>query len=385
MTGPVQALNSDNQVMWRVPMHDDPLSVSVTIHRESKGFFQTMKPKFESFPSPGDRRRGSLLLPRWAGTSLFRGVCVCACSFLTSAHAGPALLATAGAEPAVVVSEAASVDAETVDTVQNVLKSALRDAERAMSEAALAGRRVAASLQRGGVPSAVVLPSEGVKAEVIDELTEDLTVMARILQKAVSPEDSDRGAFGGWGDLARLRGLGRGMDALYLDGFGALFLLSVDFPLVKPAEAGPSAPAAVTDETWERARREVRSGERPTRPRFNRGDGNPDGDLDRRFDAERVQVLSDALLDSLKHASNLKGVRDQDTVLVSVFGPSSEGGAKRKERAADADDPGGKGGALPRDRGSVLTIRAKKADIVAFAAGKLERAEFARRAQIHSR
>ncbi|MCC6233457.1 MAG: hypothetical protein IT580_12480 [Verrucomicrobiales bacterium] len=347
-------------------------------------------------------------LARWLGAVTVS--CACAGAFLSPAVLAEPQVLGVVADPASPPSPSPAAgeaeDDDPAESVKRVVRSALRDAERAMSEAARVGHQVAVSFHRGGAPSAVVLPSDDMKPEAADALTEDLMVMSRILQKALRTPENERNVFGSWVgvEMGRWGGFGRGIDALYLDGFGALFLLSVDFPLVKPAEAEVKADPAEVDETWERARRELRGAPRTGGSFFGDAEFGASPDEQRQFEATRVEELTERVIDTLRHASNLKGLREEETVAVTVFGPASEGGGKVKGRrgergsgrgGAAAAAGGGAGGVYglmtgaeegvgPR-RGSVLTFRVKKAVVVEFAAGKLSREEFVRRVQVSAR
>src|SRR5207247_9731478 len=81
--------------------------------------------------------------------------------------------------------------------------------------------------------------------------------MSRILDKTVAKKLDDRGN--------RLMGInvlfapGSGsIRKLYLEGYGALFLLNVNFPLLPPPEkAEATKEKSETDSTWEDAKQEL--------------------------------------------------------------------------------------------------------------------------------
>ena len=201
--------------------------------------------------------------------------------------------------------------------------------------------------------------------------------VATVLEKAVGRAPEGRsyfaGVFGG--------GAGRNPDAYYLDGFGALFLLRVDFPLAAPVEAKAEEGPAATDRTWEATRRELREGTAGDPPIWDvLGARAFHGEFPE-YDGGRVGELRGALVQSLRHASNLAVLKPEETVAVTVFGPPA-GREDRPVKAGKRRGTGAGAGDGPEDdaaKGTTLTLRARKADIDAFAGGKLTPEEFAKR------
>src|SRR5207245_10160732 len=89
-------------------------------------------------------------------------------------------------------------------------------------------------------------------------LEEDLAVMSRIFDKTLAQKlDEDRpNRFMG---INVLFGPGSSpIRSIYLEGYGALFLLNVNFPLLPPPEkAEQTKEKSETDSTWEEAKREL--------------------------------------------------------------------------------------------------------------------------------
>ena len=152
----------------------------------------------------------------------------------------------------------------------------------------------------------LIVPRADITEEQLADVQEELTIMSRILAKATDPEASGHGGF-----RFKLAGFGFGggsdLDALYLEGYGAVFLLDVDYPLVEPPKNGEkkAAPRGDKDPTWEKTRRELA--------------GTPGGDEElladdteadpgAAFDADRVAALRKRLIESFRHAANLKAL-----------------------------------------------------------------------------
>jgi len=111
---------------------------------------------------------------------------------------------------------------------------------------------------RGRPGKALVIRTSDAGAKAQANLEEDLAVMSRILDKTVAKKlDDDRGnRFMG---INVLFAPGSGsIRNLYLEGYGALFLLNVNFPLLPPPEkAEPTKEKSETDSTWEEAKQEL--------------------------------------------------------------------------------------------------------------------------------
>jgi len=149
----------------------------------------------------------------------------------------------------------------------------------------------------------------------VDTLQEDLNVMSLLLQKKIEQTFGENSPTYRMGIPLLLQPGQRGIESLFLDGFGAVFTLNVNFPLVPP----PASKAKERDSTtgsddWDRARKEL-YGARETEEQMN-----PYGPNALPYDAGQVDALKRALLDSLRNAANIRGLKPEDWVVVSVFG-----------------------------------------------------------------
>lgn len=231
----------------------------------------------------------------------------------------------------------------------------------------------------------LILPADDASPESITGLREELAIMARLFAKAADPENGKRNAFRV--DLLQFGlGKGRDLDALYLDGYGAVFLLAVDFPLVDAPKAAEKKDAAKSDKDaeWEKARRELTG---------KGGDLSDDLEHDddpepAKFDAEKVAGLRKRLAETFRHAANLKSVKAGEQVVVQVTGKSARRIQSDQALSMRFDpllarryglDPGVP---TPLNGGpatATLTLRAKKSDVDAFAAGRLSAEEFGKK------
>ncbi|HRI13809.1 MAG TPA: hypothetical protein PLX89_12480 [Verrucomicrobiota bacterium] len=229
----------------------------------------------------------------------------------------------------------------------------------------------------------LVIPNEDATEDAVVESRNDLAVMATILSRAAHPEKPRRGdmlfEIDGW-----RAGNGRELEALMLDGYGAVFLLGVDYPLVKPPSGteAKSEPKSKADNTWERTRREVLGRNDP-----DDAADDTDGDDDstaRKFDSEQVNALQQRLIEALRHAGNLRGLTPDNWIVVQVTAQAPPG------MSADNALVGPGGGRVVfhrrEQRGtSVLTLRVKKSAVDAFAANRMKLEEFSQAVQVSRR
>src|SRR5690349_3669646 len=141
----------------------------------------------------------------------------------------------------------------------------------------------------------------------VDDIEDDLSVMARILQRAArSLRDDERYNAMGIDLDSSVFGSASGARNLYVEGHGAVFLLSVKYPLVGPADPSSAEETPEPETEWEKTQKEVLGGAPPhtehetiTVFRNNRGKLEP-------FDEKKVAGLKLALLNALTNASNIR-------------------------------------------------------------------------------
>jgi hypothetical protein len=212
---------------------------------------------------------------------------------------------------------------------------------------------------------------------------EDLKVMAHILQKA-SRSQEERSA-GVWGIFYRSPfGSSPALRNLYLDGYGAVFFLSVNYSLTPPPTKAEDVPEPKNDRDaeWENARREISD---PHAARSEGGGGGRGGQSgggkfgltpanpEPPFDPDRVENLQKNLAQALKNAAHIRALQKDEfvTIVVSARSPSGTRIPTRTVRRAGPETP------VPaQPRPPRLTMRAKKSDIEAFQKDKLTLEEF---------
>lgn len=224
-----------------------------------------------------------------------------------------------------------------------------------------------------------VIPAKETEATKIAAISRDLQVMLHILQKRfVGYESAYENYNRLFADLGQIFVADDGATkAMYIEGFGALFFMEVNFP-VKPLPASEKqdskAAEDATDQTWKRAEQELFSPE-----------GYDSGHLTSNiaFDAQMVENLKTELISRLKHASNIRSMTSDDWVIVTVYGGSPNilavdySGYMVTAAGGSPNIPG-----AIAYQPSALTIRAKKSDIDAFGQGKLGVAQFREKVEV---
>lgn len=246
---------------------------------------------------------------------------------------------------------------------------------------------------RDPVARTLIVTAEETSESKLAELREDLAVFSRILGKAAG-EERRRGRDMALGIVVSTFPTLRRPEALYLEGYGAVLLLSVPFPLAAPtAEKDEPTPNPPADSLWERTRRELFGGQPggPPPPDPFRGEFwerlVPDAKA-APYDASRVEKLRRDLTEALQHGTHLRHVKPEEYLVVAVTGT---GAAPRREVRVERRL--GRAGATETRREQVvsstatpgaetLVLRVKKAEADALAAGRISLEEFCQRVSV---
>ncbi len=248
---------------------------------------------------------------------------------------------------------------------------------------------------RGGSGRALVIRTSDADAKAQANLEEDLAVMSRIFDNALDDKlGRDQRGHKPFGiDVFFAPGSSSPIRSLFLEGYGALFLLNVNFPLLPPDEPEQKKEKSETDSTWERAKRELNYGSPDASSQFNNAfELSASPGPEEEYDENKVEDLKEGLFEALKNATNIRNLKPDETITVCVFGGVSSGLKRAKvstgriESApaeaqevqvlvADRDE------GLPA-RGTIMTIRVKKSDADAFAKDKLSLDDFRKKASV---
>lgn len=249
-------------------------------------------------------------------------------------------------------------------------------------------RKTVSYFVKGKSDNMLVIPDTEIKAEDVAAITQDMQVMSHIFDKIFKGPRMIGDVFMDYGDF-----FGRGSrttQAIYIQGYGTLFLLEVDFPfspMTKPKEKAEETKEA--DSVWQQAKQEVFSPTRTVRGKVT--------DPENKYDEEKVKELKTRLIKALKHAANIRNIKSDEWIILTATGTSQQAGmtlltdldaaasvgwtlSNRRMTATD-----GKvivTNHLSRPVSTVLTIRAKKSDVDAFAKGELDYDKFREKVQI---
>jgi hypothetical protein len=251
--------------------------------------------------------------------------------------------------------------------------------------------------QAGGSNMILVIPSEQTKTEDLIAINEDMNIMSRIFeknleQKRITTVNSNIFLPGRHNAYGMLLGSSRGqIQSMYLQGYGALFMLKVDFPLSASSEAQQQQQDTEKqqegDSVWKQTQQEIYE---------------PQGFNTRRqpqkqqvkYDPEKVENLKTTLIKTLKHAANIRSLKPDESVILTVAGGGQSAGTKitainvagknqilvTEKRADGKSNMRIINGNALDDIGlssqTVLVIRAKRSDIDAFAKGELDLDQF---------
>jgi hypothetical protein len=255
----------------------------------------------------------------------------------------------------------------------------------------------------GSSDMVLVIPTEQTSTEDLIAINEDMNVMSRIFETNLEQDriaTARSGIFiSGRDPYGMFLGDSRGqIQSMYLQGYGALFLLKVDFPLSPSSdvqqEEKETAKEEEGDPVWKQMRREIYEPENVDRRR------RPEKQ-EEKYNPEKVENLKTTLIKSLKHAANIRNLKPDESVVLTVTGSGEITGTKIiatnvsgngqqvivQEKSADGkttmrivngkalDDIG-------LSSPTVLVIRVKSSEIDAYAKGELDFDKFRARVQV---
>jgi hypothetical protein len=263
----------------------------------------------------------------------------------------------------------------------------------------------------------LVIPSAEVNLKDVAEVIEDMQIMSHILDERFKETRRVQGVFTDFGDFFGRDN--RQTEATYLQGYGVLFSMEVNFAFSPPPKTQVQVTekdAEPVDSTWERARQQVFS---PGDSLDTRGSDSTD-----EYDSQMVEELKRDLITTLKHAANIRSVQPDEWIILTVIGSGRQAGGGFGGGGYMMGGMGGYGGMMGGSYGgsvdpshygrggvsigmgggmmggmggfsdmdvynemgvapaTVLTIRAKKTDIDAFAEGEQDFEQFRQKVQI---
>ncbi len=195
------------------------------------------------------------------------------------------------------------------------------------TERPLVGPPVPRSDELAGFSQVTIIPSAQVQPRQFATLSEDVRIMLHIIEDGLEPaREGEAGLFMDFGDF-----FGREQkesQAIYIQGYGALFLLEANLRLAlgppRSQQSNQSPADEPGDPVWRRAKEKL----------------YPSIGMRRSQQQAPPRTLDDVkadLIQTLKHASNIRGIDPNEWVIVMVASPL-------QPQSASAYGTGGYGG-----------------------------------------
>lgn len=260
----------------------------------------------------------------------------------------------------------------------------------------------------GDTSAVVVIPTSEVDPTMLTQVKEDMGIMLQILREKLSEPRTILGTLYDFGDFFDSGG---GTEALYLEGYGAVFVMKVSFPLMSATSPSGSEPEPAGDPVWQRARQRLYT---------PGGISGRSGTTPIPTDPESFEQFKDDMTGMLKHAANIRHLPADESVVLTIVSQVSQSPGRFGQAARSSYGSGGSygggfvaggtfsssssfsssgqvttygrtggygGGAYGATGGqngyggasapgTVLTLRAAKADIDAFAQGDITFEQF---------
>ena len=251
---------------------------------------------------------------------------------------------------------------------------------------------IATSGQHGG-GKVLVIPTAQIKPQDMVTLMEDMTVMCRIFDKELAQSNLRQGMDLIGVTLPSTFSLDNGsIEAMYIQGYGALFMTTVDFPLSPPpqTEEQEEAKEEDADPVWEQMKQEIFSPGEAARRTSDR--------QEEKYDARKVKNLKSTLTKALIHAANIRGLKPDESVILRVTGKAGQSSnvviqvisrtnefiVYDKNKNTTSLYKGSLPDELAYSSQTVLIIRAKKSYIDALAQNKISFDQFQEKIQLLS-
>ena len=246
-----------------------------------------------------------------------------------------------------------------------------------------------------GANRTLVIPKDAGDAKNLTEVEEDLNVMAHILDKAATGDSKASRAMG-ITVFGRTPGFGGSSPNLYIEGYGAVFFVNVNYPLLPaPDKEADTEVKEKKPSEWDEAKREMTgpaAGGADTFFSFSEGFDRQfvwEGGSAAAYDAAKVEDLKGDIIAALKNASHIRKLKPDEVVTVVVTGASAGGGGRTIK--GSGNKPG-----LPKEEPLViemkagerapapgkLVLRTRKSDAEAFQSGKLNLDEFKKKVTV---
>jgi hypothetical protein len=162
----------------------------------------------------------------------------------------------------------------------------------------------------GAIPPLILRFSE-VDPSANAAMEEDLNVMTRLIEKSLQRKVAAEAPDVKMGIEMLFSSASRSVRALYVEGFGACWMIKVNFPVFAAATTEPKPAQPSADSEWDRAKRELYGGQ---------GEDKFLAQPAPKFEPEQVEALKKVLLQGLKNAAHIRNLKSSEFIAISVFG-----------------------------------------------------------------
>jgi len=302
------------------------------------------------------------------------------CIFATS-HAFAQVEEDIVRENDVIIRKQTKQFADAAADAQREVERSMKDVERQIKVVQAHAGQVGPALKRvfgaGFASSAsapLIVATTPLDATALAELREDLIVMGKLVNDAIADQREDAAVHRAMGIVVNWLPGGATPDNLYIAGHGAIVQTAVRYPLEPAKQEETTKPAeAPKNSAWESARRELFGRE------LEEAELVFPPERREEYDAERVETLKRNLLKALANANNFRRLDAGETVTAVV---RSRTGSRSQVFVYKSQDGVGKTQTSKDDSDATMTIRIKKSDAEALAAGKITEDEFRKRANV---
>ena len=144
------------------------------------------------------------------------------------------------------------------------------------------------------------------------QIAEDMEIMSALIDRALEEKFPDE-----YSAASLFRGF-RGCQGIYLKGYGAVFVTSINLPVAERPEPQTEAPE---DDAWQRMKQDLR-GTPTAAPGLPYGHPATGGS----YNPEKVEELKKQLLELIgAYGSNIRQLGSQESIVIAMRGMSSSG------------------------------------------------------------
>jgi hypothetical protein len=218
--------------------------------------------------------------------------------------------------------------------------------------------------------------------KALDEMAEDFNIFGFILKRNLEKALGEQMPEIKMGVPMLLESGGRHIHASYIEGFGALFNLRVAVPILAPPASEAKRENPKEPSEWDKARAALYGGE-TAQAQWSRASMR----TVEHYDAKVVETLKKQVLESLKSAGNLRRIKPDEWIVVTITGSPNGPDTQVGTASADGLSSYSAGGAGTRawrrsGRPTVMTFRVKKSTVEALAAKSSSEEQFAGKVEV---